>query len=112
MKKIIILLSLFFIFYGCGTNYRKNVKGIVIATPETVNGCRFLNEIEGESSTGFKASKQRAKMEAAKLGATHIVWDHMRAIDGKTSFFQHKYFSKASIQKYFYISGKAYKCYE
>lgn len=64
-----------------------NEEQVQDADPTIVAGCAFLGSVEGGSfwggglfaETGRNAAKKDARGDAAKLGATHIVWD---SIDG------------------------------
>jgi hypothetical protein len=64
-----------------------------------VTSCKYVGEVQGSSgwgnlaaSAGMENAKNEARENAAKLGATHIVWGN---IAGGYSP---------------YVSGKAYKC--
>lgn len=64
-----------------------------------VSSCKYLGEVQGSSgwgnlaaSAGMENAKTEARENAARLGATHILWN---AIAGGYAP---------------YVSGKAYKC--
>ena len=72
---------------------------IVDADDAAVASCTFLQVVDGRSvfgerlkTQGIAKAKEDARNEAAKLGATHIVWDKAMSTDVTT------------------ISGKAYHC--
>jgi hypothetical protein len=72
---------------------------IADADPATVAKCTFLKEVNGRTVFGERLkepavakAKEYARGEAAKLGATHIVWDEPKSTDITT------------------ITGKAYRC--
>jgi hypothetical protein len=72
---------------------------IADATETDVAHCAFLKDVDGRSVFGerlkgpaVEKAKEDARGEAAKLGATHIVWGKPNSADVTT------------------ISGKAYRC--
>ena len=72
---------------------------IVDATEAEVAQCVFLKEVDGRSVFGerlkgpaVEKAREDARGEAAKLGATHIVWGKPNSTDVTT------------------ITGKAYRC--
>jgi len=72
---------------------------IVDATEADVAHCTFLKDVDGRSVFGerlkgpaVEKAKEDARGEAAKLGATHIVWGKPNSTDVTT------------------ITGKAYRC--
>src|SRR5262245_32015183 len=72
---------------------------IVDADEAAVAHCTFLQDVDGRSvfgerlkGPGTEKAKEDARGEAAKLGATHIVWGKPQSTDVTT------------------ITGKAYRC--
>jgi hypothetical protein len=72
---------------------------IVDADEAVVAHCTFLKDVDGRSVFGerlkgpaVEKAKEDARGEAAKLGATHIVWGKPNSTDVTT------------------ITGKAYRC--
>ncbi len=72
---------------------------IIDATDADVAHCTFLKDVDGRSVFGerlkgpaVEKAKEDARGEAAKLGATHIVWGKPNSTDVTT------------------ITGKAYHC--
>lgn len=69
------------------------------ADMQMVASCKYLGEVQGSSgwgnlaaSAGMENSKNEARESAAKLGATHVVWNQVSG--GYAP----------------YATGKAYKC--
>jgi hypothetical protein len=69
------------------------------ADSQMIAGCKYLGDVQGSSgwgnlaaSAGMENAKNEARDSAAKLGATHVVWNN---ITGGYSP---------------YVSAKAYKC--
>ena len=69
------------------------------ADAAAVAHCTFLQDVNGRSvfgerlkGPGTEKAKEQARSQAAKLGATHIVWDKAQSTDVTT------------------ITGKAYRC--
>ncbi len=94
----IIILGLF-TFVSCATTLSSTAIKIKEADIKTVENCKYLGEVHGSSgwgNLGASVAMQNAKNEAlekaAKLGATHVIWNN---ITGGYSP---------------YVSGKAYYC--
>ncbi len=84
---------------GCAVAPSAAASHVLEADAKMVASCKFVGEVQGSSgwgnlaaSAGMSNAKNEARDNAAKLGATHIVWDN---IAGGYSP---------------YVSGKAYKC--
>ena len=84
---------------GCAVAPSTAASHVLEADAQMVVSCKFVGEVQGSSgwgnlaaSAGMNNAKNEARDNAAKLGATHIVWDN---IAGGYSP---------------YVSGKAYKC--
>jgi len=70
-----------FLLLLTGCIYWTNDKStnILEVPSKNVATCKLLGEVYGESnipflSVGYKIAKDKAKLEATKLGATHIYW--------------------------------------
>lgn len=84
---------------GCAVAPSTAASRVQEADAQMVASCKFVGEVQGSSgwgnlaaSAGMENAKNEARENAAKLGATHVVWDN---IAGGYSP---------------YVSGKAYKC--
>lgn len=84
---------------GCATARSPAAAKVQEADATMVAGCTYLREVSGTSgwgglaaSTGIENAKNEALDQAAKKGATHVVWN---AMDGGWSPS---------------VSGKAYRC--
>ncbi|MGH8121437.1 MAG: DUF4156 domain-containing protein [Rudaea sp.] len=84
---------------GCATAPSAAAARVQEADTQMVASCKYLGEVQGSSgwgnlaaSAGMENAKNEARDSAAKLGATHVVWNN---ITGGYSP---------------YVSGKAYKC--
>jgi len=86
-------------FSGCATSPSTAAARVQEADNQMVAGCKYLGDVQGSSgwgnlaaSAGMENAKNEARDSAAKLGATHVVWNN---ITGGYSP---------------YVSAKAYKC--
>lgn len=67
---------------GCATATVQDAQSVVDADAQAVAACRFLGEVAGTpgwgggttAPTALAQARQAARNQAAKLGATHIVW--------------------------------------
>ena len=78
-----------------------SVPDVKDADAKMVEGCKFLGHVSGGSvlggmiqGTARRHAEERARRDAAALGATHIVWSDVRS----------GYFEGASA------NGNAYRC--
>ena len=84
---------------GCATAPSAAAARVQEADAQMVAACQYLGDVQGSSgwgnlaaSAGMENAKNEARDSAAKLGATHIVWNN---ITGGYSP---------------YVSAKAYRC--
>ncbi|HEY7872228.1 MAG TPA: DUF4156 domain-containing protein [Rudaea sp.] len=84
---------------GCAVAPSAAAARVQEADAQIVASCKYLGDVQGSSgwgnlaaSAGMENAKSEARESAAKLGATHIVWNN---ITGGSSP---------------YVSGKAYRC--
>jgi len=84
---------------GCAVAPSAAAARVQEADAQMVSSCKYLGEVQGSSgwgnlaaSAGMENAKTEARENAAKLGASHILWN---AIAGGYAP---------------YVSGKAYKC--
>lgn len=84
---------------GCAVEPSAAASRVQEADARMVASCKYVGEVQGSSgwgnlaaSAGMENAKNEARAKAAKLGATHVVWDNIAGG-----------FSP-------YVSGKAYKC--
>lgn len=84
---------------GCAVAPSAAATHVQEANAQMIASCQYLAEVQGSSgwgnlaaSAGMENAKNEAKESAAKLGATHIVWNTVAG--GYAP----------------YVSGKAYKC--
>jgi len=87
---------------GCATSGRDLVSTVKIVDAAAVVNCQYLDDVHGTSgyygifaSRGFEIARKRALAQAAKIGATHIVWQPSTQGYGSTT-----------------IDAKAYRCRE
>ena len=95
---LIALLALPFVA-ACATSRSQAAMRVQEADASVVAGCTFLGEVSGTSgwgglaaSTGIENAKNQALDQAAKKGATHVVWNALAGGWGPSA------------------SGKAYRC--
>lgn len=86
---------------GCATGRSPAATRIQEADSNMVAGCTYLGEVSGTSgwgglaaSTGIENAKNQALDQAAKKGATHVVWNNLAGGWSPS------------------VSGKAYRCPE
>ncbi|HEX5960740.1 MAG TPA: DUF4156 domain-containing protein [Rhodanobacteraceae bacterium] len=84
---------------GCAVTPTREALAVQDADAAMVKGCAFVGEVTGTSgwgglaaSAGEANAQNEAREKAAKLGATNIVWDSLRAGYAPS------------------VSGKAYRC--
>ena len=84
---------------ACATSRSAAANRVQEADSNMVAGCTFLGEVSGTSgwgglaaSTGIENAKNQALEQAAKKGATHVVWNALAGGWGPS------------------VSGKAYRC--
>lgn len=93
------LCALSFAVSSCATAPSAAAGRVQEADTQMVASCKYLGEVQGSSgwgnlaaSAGMENSKNEARENAAKLGATHVVWNQVSG--GYAP----------------YATGKAYKC--
>lgn len=86
---------------------------MIVSTPKMIEGCQYLNEVECSTKrkNGPQRCKKNLKMQAAKLGATHIIWSDMVLSEGN-AIVTHINNSTSFVNKRneTYVSGIVYKC--
>jgi len=87
------------VFSGCAVAPSAAAARVQEADAQMVVSCKYVGEVQGSSgwgnlaaSAGMENAKSEARENAAKLGATHVVWN---SITGGYSP---------------YVSAKAYRC--
>lgn len=102
MKKISIgllfCISLLTLLSGCAFEPTYRGQKVHPAYPEMVKNCDFIGEVTGCSNYSYtpfgrQFAKYRAMDEAARIGATHIVWEAMTTGVHPTAY------------------GRAYRCF-
>lgn len=97
--KLVLIGVLVILLAGCATTPSPAAQNIMDADHSMVSSCKFIGSVSGSSgwgnlaaSTGISNAKNEARAQAAKLGATHIVW--LSVMGGYSPN----------------VSGNAYKC--
>jgi len=98
MKAFPIAVAFAFSTFGCVGQLLAAGK-VADATEAQVAHCTFLQDVDGRSvfgerlkEQGVAKAKEGARAQAAKAGATHIVWGQISSTDVTTA------------------AGKAYRC--
>ena len=98
-RRSIASMTLIALLAGCATMLSVRAAKIADADEASVAGCEFVGQVKGFSgwgnlaaSTGMEKARNEARVSAAKLGATDIVW------------------RSASVDYSPYVSGTAYIC--
>jgi hypothetical protein len=102
MKKKIVLVLIaipFLLITACASRPSAQARGVRDADDRSVASCKFVRNVAGTSgwgnlaaSTGIENAKIEARERAAKLGATHVVWNSVAGGYNPN------------------VSGNAYKC--
>jgi hypothetical protein len=100
MRKLIfefLLFCLITIPMGCAYYPSEQAKSIKEANIQHIKHCTLLGQVYGSSNFGFLAmgveiAKDKAKAQAAEIGATHVAWIEINSIGAP------------------YALGKAYNC--
>ena len=99
VTRILQLVATTFVLTACATVPSQSAAAIRDADERTVEHCKFIASVSGTSgwgnlaaSAGINNAKNEAREQAAKQGATHIVWT---SVNGGYSP---------------NVSGNAYKC--
>lgn len=100
MSKLIKSILLFYLIVepiGCAYYPNEQTKSIKEANIQHIKHCTLLGQVYGSSSFGFLAmgveiAKDRAKAQAAEIGATHVAWVEINSIGAP------------------YALGRAYNC--
>jgi len=97
--KTATLLACLALCSSCAVAPSSTAARVQDADAKMVASCKYLGEVQGSSgwgnlaaSAGMENAKNEARENAAKLGATHLLWNN---INGGFSP---------------YVSGKAYSC--
>jgi len=95
----IATMTLIALLAGCATILSARAAKIADTDETSVAGCEFVSQVKGSSawgnlatSTGMEKARNEARANAAKLGATDIVW------------------RSVSLGYSPYVSGTAYVC--
>lgn len=66
---------------ACATGVKRSAQHVRDADERMVAACEFVGEVHGTSgwgglaaSTGVNSSRNQARNQAGKMGATHILW--------------------------------------
>jgi len=80
-RRSIASMTLIALLAGCATMLSVRAAKIADADEASVAGCEFVGQVKGSSgwgtlaaSTGMEKARSEAMENAAKLGATDIVW--------------------------------------
>lgn len=87
MKKLYKTLFFFIIvvLQGCAYRTAPHISTIKEVPRECLDcSCKFLGQVVGDSvysflDIGMQIAKDKAKNQAYKLGATHVVWEDLRS---------------------------------
>lgn len=78
------LLPAVLVLAGCATTLSSTASRVIQADDQMVASCRFLGQVSGSSgfgniaaSTGMENARNEATEQAARLGATHIVFQRV-----------------------------------
>ena len=106
MRKTVLLLGLAgsLLLSGCVSDFERNIAyKVITALPQEVQNCEFIADVDTTPRATVNNARFDLKLQAAKLGATHVVETHAYA---------------APIGLYFSpdigvaLSGRAYICPE
>ena len=64
---------------GCGTMLSNRAAKVADADEASVASCQFVGEVQGPTASGNQNARDEARKQAAKLGATDIVWKPISA---------------------------------
>jgi len=99
LKQSLLLIITFSFISSCSSTASLAAMEIKPAEQKSMGSCAYLGDVQGSSgfgglaaSQGMKNAKIEAKEDAAKIGATHIVWSNIAGGYSPSAF------------------GKAYKC--
>lgn len=97
--QLVLIAAIVFLFAGCATTPSPAVQNVLDADQAMIESCKFIGSVSGSSgwgnlaaSTGINNAKNEARGQAARLGATHVVW--LSVMGGYSPN----------------VSGNAYKC--
>lgn len=97
--KFVLITTLAFLLGGCATTPSPAAQNVMDADQAMIESCKFIGSVSGSSgwgnlaaSTGIINAKNEARGQAARLGATHVVW--LSVMGGYSPN----------------VSGNAYKC--
>jgi len=81
-KKIPLLIVMILGLQACVYTPSQKSLSVLEITGKIPASCNLLGQVFGEShipylAVGVEVAKSRAKMQAAKLGATHIIWEEI-----------------------------------
>ena len=88
MRKLItgvLLFSLVIVPIGCAYYPSEQAKSIKEANIQHIKQCTLLGQVYGASNFGFLAmgvemAKDKARAQAAEIGATHVAWVEINSV--------------------------------
>lgn len=99
MKRWITTAALGAVIAACASAPPQDLGTVIDADAATVTGCRYLGEVSGTprwiggaAALADQHARQQARAQAARLGATHIVWTGV--------------YNASTLS----VRGKAYRC--
>jgi len=99
ISAVLISIAMTALFTGCAVSPSATASRVQEADAQMVASCRYVGEVQGSSgwgnlaaSAGMENAKNEAREKAAKLNATHVVWNSI--VGGYSP----------------YVSAKAYRC--
>lgn len=80
-KFVLITTPLAFLLASCATTPSPAAQNVLDADQAMIENCKFMGSVSGSSgwgnlaaTTGVNNAKNEARGQAARLGATHVVW--------------------------------------
>lgn len=78
-KGSIASMTLLAILAGCETMLSTRAAKVADADEASIASCQFVGEVQGSTGSGNQSARDEARKQAAKLGATDIVWKSIPA---------------------------------
>jgi hypothetical protein len=106
IKAILAILSLAFLI-GCPHRVDMRGRDVKISSPDEIQHCEYIDDVDA-SRDKLSNAKKAVRINASRLGATHLVWDerYLPNTGGDNSV-------NVNIGRgagEYYINAKVYKC--
>ncbi len=107
MKKTLLFIISLALLTGCAHRVDMRGRDVKISSPEEVKNCEYIDDVDA-SRVKLSNAKKAIRINAGRLGATHLVWDERYLLNSSGNNSVNVNIGKGTGE--YYINAKVYKC--